>query len=399
MNPNDNSPISPSGVGGMTGGSTSSSSTVPGPVDFTNPSSLSSSSSLSMADSLASAQDNLTSAGQAASTGYSSAVGLDSLGAESAAMVSPSQALKPADPVPGSIGSVTSMPPIAPSPSSMTGMDSSTSSATTTGNPFLMGAGSSTMSGASAGTSTTKPVQPYYNPFARTQGTGATGSAMPTSSSKIPPALQPQSEKFSNSMNGAGGKKGSGNIMPMLGWIMAVVFAITTAVFVFLWLTKKGEERIIYKDPIVQEPVSQKIDMMTCTQDFGAEPVEGLEGLSGHSRETAASFTDGKLKTVNMVESYAFVDAAAAEASRGLFDNRNAFYAEVASNLGIQALTAELSIADAAVTYSLSGTDAQLSGDYIAAFALTPAVDGSVDGTLEVVKANYENSGFVCVVE
>ena len=77
---------------------------------------------LTMADGLASAQDNLTSAGLAASTD-DGIMDLNQLGATApeAVMTPPiDDPLVPAAPVPGSIGSVTSVPPVNPDPTTGT---------------------------------------------------------------------------------------------------------------------------------------------------------------------------------------------------------------------------------------------------------------------------------------
>ena len=111
MNPNENNPLSPSGMGnGMSGGATPSPSTqpssIPSPVDFTNPDTYGATSSLSMSDTLDSAKDDLTSAGQAAINPMAATPGLSQLGADSpsASMEAPTQPLTPAAPVPGSLG-------------------------------------------------------------------------------------------------------------------------------------------------------------------------------------------------------------------------------------------------------------------------------------------------------
>lgn len=395
MNPNENNPSSPTGANGAAGGATPSTSGVPSPVDFTNPSSLNTNtSSLSMADSLASAQDNLTSAGQTANTGASAAMGLGQLGANdpSASMERPMETLKPADPVPGSIGSVTSVPPLA----------QPTMNDATLGNTAgVAGSGATMNSGMSATTATattaapTKPVQPYYNPFARTNmSTSAT-----TSSTNVPPALQPQVSKFSDKLSGAGEKK-KGSTMMILGWLLAALFAVTTVVFMILWIGAKDNERIIYRDPPVsQEPVTDTVAMMNCTQDYGNIGVEGLANLTNSRREITARFVNNQLNKIDLANIYTFTDDFAAEESRGYFDGQNVWYGEIATALGVTAITTNLNITANTARYDLSATADNLLGDYIGVFALTPDGEGKIETSLEGINQAYTNAGFICATE
>lgn len=432
MNPNESNPSSPTGAGSATGGlnPTPTTSSVPSPVDFTNPSSLNTNtSSLSMADSLASAQENLTSAGQAADTGASSAMGLDQLGSASATMARPDEALTPADPVPGSIGSVTSVPPLAAEPMDMgafggastantsaSAMPGSAAASATTGQSTpaastMFGTGSAaatptatsgTASTANTATpdvaTTTKPVQPYYNPFARTMG-----NAAPTSSTNVPPALQPQTEKFSARMAaGMGAEKKKSNIMSLLGWLMAVLFAVTTIVFLMLWMDAKNNPKIIYRDPEPvgpSEPVTDTVSLMTCTQDFGNPVVEGLENLTGDRKEVSLRFVNGALNKVDLSNIYTFVDDAAAEVARGYFDGQNNWYNDIAANAGVTAITTNLNIEGPVARQDLSATAENLVGDYLGIFSLSANEEGNVDLSEEGIRQAYTNGGFICTVE
>lgn len=429
MNPNENNPISPAGASGVSGGmaggvaSTTPAATVPSPVDFTNPGSLNTNtSSLSASDSLASAQDNLTSAGQAANTGASGVVGLDQLDmdATSGKMDRPFEALTPADPVPGSIGSVTSVPPLASAPMDMSAFGSAASTTPATsaapvtssampvmgGGTSSLGAASSSTMGAGATTSASaasaKPVQPYYNPFARTMGgnTASTASTTPTSSTNVPPALQPQTEKFSDRLNGAGNGKKKSNIIILLGWLLAVLFAVTTAIFLVLWLGAKDNEKIIYRDPVVPEtPVQDTVSLVTCTQDIPNPVIDGLANVLNQRREASLRFVNEDLEKVDFANIYTFTDDAAAEASRGYFDGQNGWFGEIATNAGVTAITTNLNIEGSTARFDLTATNENLVGDYIGIFALTANEDGSVNKNIDVIRENYTNAGFACSAE
>lgn len=415
MNPNENNPSSPTGASGAVGGAAPSASGIPSPVDFTNPSALNTNtSSLSMADSLASAQDNLTSAGQAANTGASTAVGLGQLGANdpSASMERPMETLKPADPVPGSIGSVTSVPPLAQpttgdanfgsatgsasvANAAMTGMSTTTTSATTGVAAPASSAAPLTAGTGTAATTSAKPVQPYYNPFARTN----MGASATTSSTNVPPALQPQVSKFSDKFSGTGEKK-KGNLMMLLGWLLAALFAVAAVVFAILWIGAKDNERIIYRDPPVsQQPVTDTVAVMNCTQDLGEASIEGLANLTNTRREIAARFVNDQLDKLDFANVYTFTDDVAAEAARGYFDGQNVWYGEIANALGIEAIATGLNIEGNTARYDLSVTAANLAGDYIGVFALTPNAEGTVDKSLTSIEQAYTGAGFICATE
>lgn len=395
MNPSDNNPTSPFGAGGATGGVT------PSPVDFTNPSNLNTNtSSLSMSDSLSSAKEDLTSAGQAATTGISGAASLSDSG--SASMTTPMQSLTPADPVPGSIGSVTSVPPKAPEPMDMSALSGSKMAGSGSAGAG-MGTGAAMNAGQPATTSaqSTTPVQPYYNPFTRNNvsgsgfgGHGAAGAA-PTSSTNIPPALQPQTEKFSDKLKMPKEKKG--NIMALLGWLLAALFAVAAVIFAILWQQAENKDpKVVY---VPQEPVQEEISMVSCTQNLGGDAVEGMENLIDRNRSMKATFANGALATIDLADTYNFVDGAAAEAARGYFDGLTGWYGEVAGNLGINAISSNLVIEDNVVKYDVSANKDQLIGDYIGVFMLTGNEDGTVNADSETVKNVYEGMGFGCTVE
>lgn len=400
MNPNDNNPTSPVGSDGGTTGSSS----VPSPLDFTSPSSLSSTSSLSMSDSLASAQDNLMSAGQAANFGGSSATSLDQLGASdaTATMAQPTQPLTPADPVPGSIGSVTSVPPVATSPMDMSSFNSSAATATT---PSAAGATTSSMpvmgQGASSTASTGGSSQ-YYNPFSRTPvtpsaGMGSTSTTAPTSSTNVPPALQPQTEKFSDRLKAPKEKK-SGNLLTLAGWLLAALFAASTVVFVVLWQQAENKPPKVIYTPSPEEVV-KPISMVSCTQDLGAENSEGLEGLTNHRRDITASFAGGELSTIDLLNVYTFTDNAMAEGSRWYFDDQMNWQNSVGTNFGIEPIETNFEIVENVANYNLSATTDKLVGDYIGIFMVPLNADDTVNTNAEAIQQAYEGAGFVCSVE
>ncbi len=435
MNPNENNPTSPFGVGGASGGmnADSTSSSIPSPLDFTNPETMSSNSSLSMADSLASAQDNLTSAGQAAYAQDNNVPGLGQLGASSpsATMAAPNQPLKPADPVPGSIGSVTSVPAakaegasdvgVSNSMSTASAMPSMASAAPTATAPSMAGVTSSTMptmkpaggeatensavggstaAGVSSNASTAKP---YYNPFARNGMSTSGGSAnTATSSSAVPPALQPPVEKFSDRLAGAGkeNKKGNSKLMTVLSWLLVLVLATTTVVFAILWQNALNEKEVVYiptEEPNEPTPTEQ-VGVLSCTQDLGGAE-ENLENLVDHHRTMTARYKDGSLDTIDRLMVYNFTDHDAAEAARGHFDEIRAYFEGIGNNLGITPVIAETVVEDNVLNFDAVISSDLLMGEYIDVFGLARGEGDAPVTDKDGMQAHYEAEGYVCSFE
>ncbi len=440
MNPNDNNPTSPMGSGGAMGGT----SPIPSPLDFTGGSS-SSGSGLSMADSLASAQDNLTSAGQAANTGMSAALGLDQLGANnpSATMEAPNQPLTPAAPVPGSIGSVTSVPPLktadttstfgststtpsmggsfggsATSPSTSGFGGTATTPSTSSAMP-VMGGGSASSSSSTSATPASSSA--YYNPFA-TSGTSTTGisagagsgstmnSNMPTSTA-VPPALQPQTEKFSDRMKNAktpkmpGAKSSIGNILMIVAWALAIVATILAVFFFIQWQDaekRAAEKQIVYvpsQDP--DDPAEKRVMSIDCKQDMGTEGTEGLENVLSHDRGVVVAYNeDGEpdnLKMISWVDNFTFASPEAGQAAKPHFDDVATGVVNWAGELGIPSSAATaVSVGDSVLHYVVTMQPEQLMGEYATTVGLAPREDGTVDLNPAAVKQTYEAMGFSC---
>ena len=421
MNPNDNNPFAASGASGA--GTPSSPLS---PLDFTNPDTLNTNtSSLSMSDSLASAQDSLTSAGQAAPS-TSNAIGLDQLGLDkpSASMDTPNQPLTPAAPVPGSIGSVTSVPPVSTPDNLGNNLGSnlgsnatmppvntapaapSTTPVTTSNMPSLGGASSSSSASSNSGS-----ARPYYNPFAQPASstpaaspapTPATPSTAPTSSTNVPPALQPQGEKFSDRLSkaqSASASKGSSKLLMIIGWVLALVFAATSVMFFIFWQNAQkaaDEKEIIYVD---RDPVEEKLSMLNCTQNLGADEGLGLEGLTWHSRDMSATFKNDALASLTLFNNFTFANAEAASNAEWYFNDLNTMYADMANNLGVDGLAISGELNDVVRTYNIGANADQLVGDFVGTYMLNTNEEGAVLGSREDVKQAYENAGFICTLE
>lgn len=422
--------------GGVPGVGTSGSAS----IDFTTMGD--SSNGLSMADSMASAEDNLTSAGMAAKDDGSNAIGLDQIGASdpSATMARPDEPLIPAAPVPGSIGSaisgpaLTAMPDVtaqaanpaaAVAPMTMDGAATQVpqmptveqsagmqqpvtlqqeSPQTQTATP------QSDMVQPIAQTAPTMPTAPVaqepYNPFmspstsSSASGMAANGAApsVPmTSSTSVPTALQPKTERFSS------GKK-HGSSMTMILGILTGLMTVLAAVFLTLWIITmhqleeaRNSKEIVYlpapTDPEETDPVEAKIN---CWQDPAANNMEGIENLTSLRRDVTMNFMDKMLTNVSIVEKYTFTDHDAAEAARSVFDNAVASYTNFAIDAGITTLGMTYMVEDNVGTWNAYGNADQLQLNNVWAFGLPTNDDGNAVLSMDEITANYEGQGFVC---
>lgn len=381
MNPNENNPISPADTGGVAGGAPApGGASVPSALDFTNPANL----------------DNGVS-GLAGNSG-AAATNIDG----TATTTPPMPPLTPAEPVPGSIGSVTSVPPLAPEPMDMSALNNG---AAASSNMPVMGQAPESKPAA--------PAQPYYNPFTRNNvgGSAPESTAPATSSSTVPPALQPQTEKFSDRLKETVSDKKPHSIMPLLGWLLALLFAVAAVIFAILWQTAEGKEKIVYYpspdagnedepgEDEGEEPPVEVIAAVSCTQDLGADPIEGLEGLTSRNRTVRANYNEGNLADILMATNYTFVDSAAAEGARGYFDGENNAYAQMGETLGIAPLAVGYEIADNVLTYNLAAAPDKLVGEYADRFMLPKNEDGTLKTDAEAVKGALEAVGMTCATE
>lgn len=400
MNPNENNPVSPTGASGATGaapGATPSSST-PSAIDFTG-------NSLSMNDSLASAKDNLTSAGQAVGS-TSNTMGLDQLGANNptASMETPNEPLVPADPVPGSIGSVTSVPPL------KTAEPAPTFTPLTTSAMPVMG-GASTAAAASTNPTPSTSGTGYFNPFATRSNTSTPNPTPAQSSTAVPPALQPQGEKFSNSLglqNAPKAKTNIGNIMMIVGWALAIIATILAVFFFIQWqdAEKRANEKEIVYLPSTEPDDSgnqNQVSSIKCTQYLGGEGIEGIENMVDRNRTVVISYiTEGEnnnLDNITLTEDYSFTDGAAAEAARWYFDGIAMNLGNTAAELGVDALGSNVEITENVLHHTLSGNATQIIGENVNTLMLNYDENGNALLDPENVQRAYEEKGFTCTAE
>lgn len=407
MNPNENNPVSPMGTGGAMDGTTPAPST--GSMDFTNPANLETSNGLNA--------NGATGEGDGTS-------GMDSMnidGTATAGMTPPMPPLTPADPVPGSIGSVTSVPPLAPEP-----MDMSALSSTASSNMPVMGQSAEDKPATAA--EGTPSNSPYYNPFTRNNVADNNSAkpetaAAPASSTTVPPALQPKTDKFSDRLNGAKNTENKpSNMMTLLGWLLAALFAVAAIVFAILWQSAEGKKEIVYypaegsgdeqnpeepdkpgadegNDDEQQPPVATTGSVLKCGMDESVENVQGMEGVTGARGEVTVNYaTDGALSDLGMTAIYTFADNDAATAAKPTIDALNEMINAVMGE-GMVISTGVSQINNVISQGYVLAADALTAEGVTLSIDLPKKEDGSLDTNIDAMKGALEAQGYVCTVE
>mgnify|MGYP001026611355 CR=1 FL=1 len=324
---------------------------------------------LTMADGLASAQDNLTSAGLAASTGEG-VMDLNQLGATApeAVMTPPiDEPLIPAAPVPGSIGSVTSVPPVNTDP--MAGAMPTESTVTAGAVPVA------------------EPAPAPYNPFAQTTTAAHTAPAPePTAAGITPnPTFQP-----------AVPPKAKMKLSPLMLALCAVsgILLIATIVLAVLLVNANNNPKIVYVPQTPNEESNARIEMLTCSRESDFAGYAGTEEPAMGSETITASYTNNELRAVTMEYAMRFADEGAASVAQANFVAEQAELLSSISN-------------SFAVDYDLNGSNLDITiASGRDAFAETDAStlmyglgNGNSSVSLDSVRNLYESAGFICSVE
>lgn len=324
---------------------------------------------LNMADGLASAQDNLTSAGLAASTG-GGVMDLNQLGATaSEAVMTPpiDEPLIPAAPVPGSIGSVTSVPPV--------GQDMSATMP------------SEGVNGATGAVPVAEPAPAPYNPFA-TQPSATTAPASEPASAGIAPnpAFQPAVPP----------KKSKTEMSPLTiaMCIVSAVLLVTTIVFLVLFLNAKNNPKVVYVPQTPNEESNARIEMLTCSREADFAGYAGLEEPAIGSETMTASYTNNDLRAVSMNYAMRFADEGTANMAQANFAAERAPVLEaIANSFGID-YNVDGGNLDIEIA---SGRDTFTESD--AAVLMYGLDNGNASVSLDAVRSLYESAGYTCSVE
>lgn len=380
MNPEENNPLSSStGMSGM--GNLGNTASMPGIGG------------LSMADSLASAQDNLTSAGLAAPSAQG-VMGLDQLGASNpeAVMTPPAEdPLIPAAPVPGSIGSVTSVP----------------ASNVGTANPFApVDSSTQSMQGGPVPVPEVAPQTPF-NPFAPAASDQTTQNpvvpaipsnpAVPVNNTQkaggLNPAFQPAAPAAAKKSRG---DKKSPHLLTILLGGLSALLAVALIIVIVLLIDAKNNPKIVYVPTTSNnEDTNDPLELLSCSReaDFaylvGSEfPISGLETLS-------VSYSRDSVKALSLNYNIIFGEGYDLNVAR---DNLVAGNAEFLGRLGANFNSDYAIDKDTLKAVIQSNDGATLSENDINTF-LHPTGENLGMNSLNDVRSIYEGLGYNCSVE
>lgn len=418
MNPDNNNPFSSTGAGATPNSYGSMSNT-----NYGTTGAMGTANSMSPAsDSLTSAADTLNAAAGLNPNGVS-APGYNQYSTTSSTDTTPQLSvaegpLTPAAPVPGSIGSVTSVPPVAtPESSAMptfapagstTGSYDSTATGTatntaTTSNMFTPAAGTT---GATTAGTTSAATQPY-NPFAKdsnktatTSQTASTGTASaahqsaPATSATTPSAAMNAAKAAAAGAKGGNTKQPS-KLMLILGIALAIT-TISTIVFIILYIQALNSPKTIQVPPMTNNNnvTTSSVKNLTCTQE--ATNSEGGATIN----ELIAKYVDDSLDTITLSTTDNYGTPEAAQAAQDAFISQREARLNIAG-ISQEPFTVAYNIEPSGdisvLKYSISAKADQLNASNAeSAFGGFTTVDGEVDTALESIRSNYESVGYVC---
>ena len=370
------------------------------PVSTPNPATQSPN-SLSAADQLAAAQEDLTAAAAVVSplssdAGTSSAAPSLDLTSSSPAASSDADAsqpifsepLQPAAPVPGSIGSVTSVPPV----------DTPAPTDPSTDNAFATAAAA-------------EPAATPFNPFAQpapdastpTANTPATPAPLTSSdptnpfapAASDPTGLNPAFQPATSAKPAHTGSKLSLNVKnpTLLLGIAAGIFFVAAVVFAILFINALNNKEVVYYPEVVEpEP---EISTLSCTQTQDLGYLAGYTTPVNGTRTIVATYTDDDLTALTVNYQAVYVNEADANLARtNLESSQSALIAAPETSF-----TAEYRVDGAAMFADIQSIEGQLTND-----AAETLLFGSVSGNPEAMarpslSTSLSAAGAVCTVE
>lgn len=362
MNPEENNPLANPGVPnfGMANGQMN----IPG-------------NDLAMNDSLSMAGDSLTAAGMAATPTMSGPLNfnqLDSVESGNNPAITPNEEpLVPAAPVPGSIGSVTSVPP----------------AAEPMANPFAPVDSPDSMTTGAMPAPEVEPQAAPYNPFAQP----ATSPA-PTPEPARPfmtPAKDTVNPAFQPAPVSAGSKKT--HSMSPLTAILAIVAAlllISTIVFAALFINAKNNPKIVYVPTISDGESDSQISFLTCSRSEEMNWLINDAYVVPASHTLTMSYSNGKISAILDEHQATLATEEDANIARDIFSNANTE-------------PAVPEVIEAVVSGNVLDTSVSLEGDSFseenASIYLYGAVEGVPTTSMDDVRNVFEAEGYVCVIE
>lgn len=402
MNPEDQNPTTnPAAPAGPapdpTAGTTPATPATPAASDTT------ADATLSPADSLAAAQESLTAAANAAAAGPDPIAAADPVAAsattpdpvttpdpapttpadptapatsdtsvtdaDTAAIID--EPLVPAAPVPGSIGSVTSVPPVA---------DPAATADLPADNAFAAAAAA-------------EPAATPFNPFAQPADAAApTGSATPATDS-VNPVFQPVNPGTTPAAHPAKKPAIRPQLLILILGVAAGLFLIATIVLAILYVNALNNKEIVYY-PQVNEP-EPVVETLSCTQVLDLAYLAGYATPVNGNRAVTATYTDDALTALTVSYDATYNSDLDANTARA-----NLEAAQISLvNTPESSFTAAYNVNGATMLADLQSVDDLLTND-AAETLLFGTVSGNPDAmTRTSLEATLTQAGATCTVE
>lgn len=360
MNPEENNPLANPGVPNF--GVPNSQINIPGNDQATS-------------DNLSMAGDSLTAAGMAAAPTMSGPISFnqaDPVSNNEASFTPAEEPLVPADPVPGSIGSVTSVP------------------AEPLNNPFAPV--DETMPSGAMPAPEVQPQAAPYNPFAQpaAEPTAAPASEpakpfMTPAKDTINPAFQPTPAPTKS--------KTSRSISPLTA-ILAIACAlllISTIVFAALFINAKNNPKVVYVPSVSDSESDSQIRFLTCTQNAEMNWLANDAYSVPAVRTLSMTYSGEKISGIDDEIQATFMSEADAVAGRDIYESMAAITLPSASSAQYALNGNTL---DVTVEPETSPLTEEAALDYIYG-----SMAEGFTVSMNDVQGYLEASGFVCVVE
>lgn len=339
------------------------------------------------------------------STDLSAVSGLDGITTDSAPAENPfapptiEEPLVPAAPVPGSIGSVTSVPadvapaptnPLSPSPSDPLDTAASSAPAQAPYNPFSQPSATSNEQTTPVAAPTTAPGSASTTPHASSASTATpvaspnpTPTSMPASAPTMAPPVQPT---VAPKMK----KPAGSNTLTILLAAIAVLGVIAAIVFAVLYFKALDNPKVVYVPSISEDNTDDSMQILTCTKSSDFNYLIGYDHEVIGNVAVVADYTNDKLSSIEFNYDATLDNEGDANVAR---DNFAASFNTQGVLVGEQAIEGSTMKS----TYKLiEGTDLT---DSVAQGLIYG--EGAVDQDLSIsgVEAHYVASGFNCSTE
>ena len=372
MNPEENNPLANPGVPdfGMTNGQMN----LPG-------------NDLAMSDNLSMAGDSLTAAGMAAAPTMAGPLNFNQSGSvdgENNPAITPNEEpLVPAAPVPGSIGSVTSVP----------------AAAEPMANPFAPVDSSNSMMTGAMPAPEIEPQSASYNPFAQPASSPAPAPAptpvapapeqpaqsfMTPAKDTVNPAFQPTPAPMNSK------KSHSMNPLTAILAIACALLLISTIVFAALFINAKNNPKVVYVPTVSGGEADSQISFLTCSRSEEMNWLINDAYTVPASHTLTLSYSNDKISAILDEHQATLATEEDANIARDIFSNANA-----------EPVVPE--VVEAIVNGNILDTSISLEGDSFtaenASIYLYGATEGVPTTSMDDVRATFEAEGYVCTVE